>query len=137
MNRAPSGTLRPRGYTLLVVFVTSGVVLGFVTVLSSLAMLEWKRDLMSVLGACADQVLASAQTWSRTRDRELASGRPVELGVDTLAPAPIRCRATLRRTTVDGVAVDVCEVRVERGPLHLKRRGSWAVASPAEAAILP
>lgn len=137
MSRAPSSRPRPRGYTLLVVLVTAGVALGFVAVLSSLAMLEWKRDHMSVLNACAEQVLASAQVWSRSHARELASPRPVELAVETLAPPPTRCRATLRRTTGEGVTVDVCEVRVERGALRLTRRGSWAAASPAETTMLP
>jgi hypothetical protein len=116
---------------------TSAVVLSFATVLSRLAMLEWQRDRMSVLAAHAEQLLTSAQAWSRLHDHELASGRAIELVIDGLFPLAVEGRATLKRIRAGDMSIDVCEVRVERGPLHVTRRGSWLARQGSADSTLP
>ena len=135
MSRARANA-RERGYTLLVVLMTSSIILGFTVVLASLALFEWKRDRMSVLAAQAEQVLASARAWSRTHERDLAAGRAVEVPVDEILTPPVSGRATLRRVRADGMLIDVCEVRVERSSLRATRRGSWPAVHPGGGAVL-
>ena len=114
-----------RGFTLVVVIVTSFLVLTFVTLSARLVIQERHRDTIALLTANADHALAGIRAWRQSRVAPPLSAEPTVIALDDLLDKPITGVASLRRSIAAGVAVELCEVRIERGNTHVTKRGIW------------
>ncbi len=114
-----------RGYTLLTVLVVLFIVLAFVGVMQTLVVIEWRHDRYGVLDTQAQQLLESAQAWSRLHVAELAAGRDITLPLSDTSAGRVSGQAVLRPVSAGGVRIVSCEVTVKRADRRLIRRAEW------------
>jgi len=124
-----------RGVALLVAILTTGLVLMFVVIMAQLAVLELARERSAALGSWAEQVIASAQEWSRVHGAEVQAERSCGLPLDDVLPANIRGAVELRRAdSAEGDIVLIeCRIRLAWARQRLERQVCWPLGTPGRA----
>lgn len=123
-------TRRPRsrraGFALTATIIGLGLMAAVVIVLARCALLEAGAQRRLALLVHAEQVAASAHTWTASHAEDLRPDEPVVLPIAELLPAGTRGHAELRRADrPEAGPIAVCIVTLERGGQRLRRQWEW------------
>jgi hypothetical protein len=130
MIRKPPRSRKP-AYALAVAIAIMLIIIGFAALLGQLAFEEIRRERQAVLETHADQLIASAQAWSR-RNATRLSESPIELPTGDLLPDGWTAMVRLSRyTDPAGGPLVSCEIEINAHARRLRRHVSWPLPSAA------
>ncbi|MEW6251183.1 MAG: hypothetical protein AB1716_11085 [Planctomycetota bacterium] len=116
---------RQRGYVLVLVLLATFLVLAFAGVIQGLLILERQRDRVARLESEAQQIIASAQVWTRRNEVDFGPENTLTLPIDDLLASSTAGRVVLRGVSAGPAHLVECEVTVERAGQRLVRRAVW------------